>query len=231
MGPRGEWGRGMLLHPRPRLPVGREYFPVYIPMGEETSPSPNRGIPREESGIGFPFPSLLRGILFVRFPPLVEFSKLILHILLALLDVFDRILFFIWKWHRRQSHLSLDLFCRFSSLGIIQGLPKLKFEKDLVCHPSHHGKMVATSHSTVTKVMTSQPGELLHMDIVGLARVCSFEGMWYVLVVVDDFSRYSWVFFMKAKNETFTHAQYFILRLQNEVPNNAMRAICSDNGT
>ena len=66
--------------------------------------------------------------------------------------------------------------------------------------------MIAASHSPVTKVLTSHPSELLHMDTVGLARVCSFGGKWYVLVVVDDFSRYSWVFFMTAKDEAFTHA-------------------------
>jgi transposase InsO family protein len=50
----------MLPHPRPRLPVGGEIFPIYIPVGEEISPSPspNRGIPRGESGIGSPLPSL-----------------------------------------------------------------------------------------------------------------------------------------------------------------------------
>jgi hypothetical protein len=59
-GPRGERGWGMLPHPRPRLPVGGEFSPIYIPVGEETppSPSPNRGIPRGESEIGSPLPSL-----------------------------------------------------------------------------------------------------------------------------------------------------------------------------
>jgi hypothetical protein len=60
--------------------------------------------------------------------------------------------------------------------------------------------------SPVTKVMTSQLGELLHMDTVGLAQVFSFGGMWYMLVVIDDFSHYSWVFFIKEKDEAFTHA-------------------------
>jgi transposase InsO family protein len=91
--------------------------------------------------------------------------------------------------------------------------------------------MIVTSHSPITKVMTSHPGELLHMDIVGPARVCSFGGKWYVLVVVDAFSRYSWVFFMMVKDEAFTHARDLILRLQNEFPKNSMRAIRSDNGT
>jgi hypothetical protein len=60
-GPRGERGRGMFPHPRPRLSIGVEFFPVYIPAGGEPSPSPspNRGIPRGESGIGAPLPSLV----------------------------------------------------------------------------------------------------------------------------------------------------------------------------
>ncbi|WVZ63259.1 LOW QUALITY PROTEIN: hypothetical protein U9M48_012904 [Paspalum notatum var. saurae] len=41
----------------------------------------------------------------------------------------------IWKWHRRLGHLSFDLLVRLSSMGLIQGLPKLKAKKDLVCHP------------------------------------------------------------------------------------------------
>jgi hypothetical protein len=83
--------------------------------------------------------------------------------------------------------LIFDLLCRLSSLGLIQGLPKLEFKKDLVCHPCCHDKMVAASHSPVTKVFASHLGELLHMDIIGPARVCSFGGMLYVLMVVDDF--------------------------------------------
>ena len=52
-----------------------------------------------------------------------------------------------------------------------------------------------------------------------------------MLVVVDDFSHYSWVFFMTTKDEAFTHARDLIIRLQNEFPKNSMRAIRSDNGT
>ena len=137
----------------------------------------------------------------------------------------------LWKWHRRLGHLSFDLLVRLSSLDMIRGLPKLKFEKDLVCHPCRHGKMVAASHPPVTQVMTTRPGELLHMDTVGPARVRSEGGKWYVLVIVDDFSRYSWVFFMEGKDEAFSHARDLILRLQTELPKNAIRAIRSDNGT
>ncbi|XP_072151395.1 uncharacterized protein [Setaria viridis] len=80
------------------------------------------------------------------------------------------------------------------------------------------------------KVMTRRPGELLHMDTVGPARVRSAGGKWYVLVVVDDFSRYSWVFFLESKDEAFSHVHDLVLKLKNELSNNAVRAIRSDNG-
>jgi hypothetical protein len=40
------------------------------------------------------------------------------------------------------------------------------------------------------------------MDLVGIARARSVGGEWYILVVVDDYSRYAWVFFLEGKGET-----------------------------
>jgi hypothetical protein len=79
----------------------------------------------------------------------------------------------------------------------------LRLEKGLVCAPCRHANMVASSHPPLTDVMTERPCELLHMDLVGPARVRSAGGKWYVLVVVDDYSRYAWVFFPEDKGETF----------------------------
>jgi hypothetical protein len=49
----------------------------------------------------------------------------------------------LWKWHRRLAHLSFDLLCRLSGLGVLRGLSLLKFESNLVCALCHHGKMIA----------------------------------------------------------------------------------------
>jgi transposase InsO family protein len=106
----------------------------------------------------------------------------------------------------------------------------LKFENDLVCALCHHGKMTAASHSPVNTVMTEHPGQLLHMDTIGRSRVLSMGGKWYVLVVFDDYSRYSWVFFLKSKDKVFGHFRSLALRLNNEHPN-CMKDIRSDNGT
>jgi hypothetical protein len=51
----------------------------------------------------------------------------------------------LWKWHRRLGHQSFDLLSRLSGLGLVRGLPKLKYQKDLVRAPCRHGKMVASS--------------------------------------------------------------------------------------
>jgi hypothetical protein len=79
----------------------------------------------------------------------------------------------------------------------------LKYESDLVCAPCRHGKMIAASHSPVNTVMSEHLGQLLHIDIVGPSRVRSMGGKWYVLVIVDNYSRYSWVFFLESKDEVF----------------------------
>jgi hypothetical protein len=102
-----------------------------------------------------------------------------------------------------------------------------KFESNLVCAPRHHGKMITVFHSPVNTVMTEHPGQLLHMDTIGLSWVHSIGGKWYVLVIVDDYSHYSWVFFLERKDEVFEHFQSLALRLNNEHLN-CLKVIHSD---
>jgi hypothetical protein len=95
----------------------------------------------------------------------------------------------------------------------------LQIESNLVCAPCHYGKKIIASYSLVNTMMTEQPRQLLHMGTVGPSRVRSVGSKWYVLVIVDDYSRYSRVFFLKGKDEVFEHFQSLALRLINEHPN------------
>jgi transposase InsO family protein len=90
--------------------------------------------------------------------------------------------------------------------------------------------MVAAPNPPLTDVMTEHPTELLHIDLVGPARVRSVGGKWYVLVVVEDYSPYAWVFFLEDKSETFGFVRDLIVRLKNERHGSAIRAIHSYNG-
>jgi transposase InsO family protein len=90
--------------------------------------------------------------------------------------------------------------------------------------------MIVASHSPVNAVMTEHSGQLLHMDTIDPSRIRSTGGKWYILVIVDDYSRYSWVFFLVSKDEVFKHFRLLVLRLNNKHPN-CLKVIRSDNGT
>jgi hypothetical protein len=76
----------------------------------------------------------------------------------------------------RLGHLSFNLLCRLSGLGLLRELPFLKFESNLVCAPCRHGKMIVTSYSPINTVMTEQHGQLLHIDTVSPSLVRSMGG-------------------------------------------------------
>nr|AAX96275.1 retrotransposon protein, putative, unclassified [Oryza sativa Japonica Group]ABA93378.1 retrotransposon protein, putative, unclassified [Oryza sativa Japonica Group] len=155
-----------------------------------------------------------------------DFENPVSPVITCLVAKFDKDVMF---WHRRLAHVGFDHLTRLSGLDLVRGLPKLKKDLDLVCTPCRHAKMVSTSHAPIVSVLTDAPGQLLHMDTVGPARVQSVGGKWYVLVIVDNFSRYSWVFFMATKDEAFQHFCGLFLRLDLEFPG-SLKRIQSDNG-
>nr|ABA98847.1 retrotransposon protein, putative, unclassified [Oryza sativa Japonica Group] len=155
-----------------------------------------------------------------------DFENPVSPVITCLVAKFDKDMMF---WHRRLGHVGFDHLTRLSGLDLVRGLRKLKKDLDLVCTPCRHAKMDSTSHAPIVFVMTDAPGQLLHMDTVGPARVQSVGGKWYVLVIVDDFSRYSWVFFMATKDEAFQHFRGSFLRLDLEFPG-SLKRIRSDNG-
>jgi hypothetical protein len=106
----------------------------------------------------------------------------------------------------------------------------VKFKSNLVCAPCRRGKMIASSYSLVNTMMIERLGQLLHMDTVGPSQVRFIDGKWYIFVIVDDYSWFSWVFFLESKDEVFEHFQSLALRLNNEHLN-CLKVIRSDNGT
>nr|GEZ26940.1 hypothetical protein [Tanacetum cinerariifolium] len=85
--------------------------------------------------------------------------------------------------------------------NLVQGLPKMKFEKDHLCSAYEQGKIHRKHHKSKTAFVSNKPLYLLHMDLCGVMHVQSINGKRYVLFVVDDYSRYTWVFFLHSKDE------------------------------
>nr|GEU69020.1 hypothetical protein [Tanacetum cinerariifolium] len=107
-----------------------------------------------------------------------------------------------WLWHRRLSHLNFDTINLLSKNDIVVGLPKLKFVKDHLCSSCELGKAKRKSFQSKTTLSLKRRLQLLHMDLCGPMRVASINGKIYILVIVDDYSRYTWTHFLRSKDKT-----------------------------
>nr|GEU38758.1 hypothetical protein [Tanacetum cinerariifolium] len=107
-----------------------------------------------------------------------------------------------WLWHRRLSHLNFNTINLLSKNDIVVGLPKLKFVKDNLCLSCELGK--AKQKSFHTKITPSSKRRLqhLHMNLCCPMWVASINGKRYVLLIVDDYYRYTWTHFLRSKDET-----------------------------
>ncbi|GJV99914.1 retrovirus-related pol polyprotein from transposon TNT 1-94 [Tanacetum coccineum] len=96
-----------------------------------------------------------------------------------------------WLWHRRLSHLNFGAINHLARHGHIRGLPKLKFEKDHLCSACAMGKSKKKPHIPKSEDTSQEKLYLLHMDLCGPMRVASVNGKKYILVIVDDYSRFT----------------------------------------
>ncbi|KAL5540333.1 hypothetical protein UlMin_042895 [Ulmus minor] len=93
-----------------------------------------------------------------------------------------------WLWHRRLGHANMELLNKLSTKQLVKGLPSVTFQKY----------------------------KLLHLDLFGPMRTASLGGKFYVFVIVDDFSRFTWTLFLTHKNEAFQAFSNLCKRIQNE---------------
>nr|GEX81957.1 retrovirus-related Pol polyprotein from transposon TNT 1-94 [Tanacetum cinerariifolium] len=108
-----------------------------------------------------------------------------------------------WLWHRRLSHLNFDTIKFLSKNDIVVGLPKLKFVKYHLCSSCELGKAKRKSFHTKTTPSSKRRLQLLHLDLCGPMRVASINGKRYVIVIVDDYSRYTWTYFLETLHAYF----------------------------
>nr|GEU85687.1 retrovirus-related Pol polyprotein from transposon TNT 1-94 [Tanacetum cinerariifolium] len=97
-----------------------------------------------------------------------------------------------WLWHCRLSHLNFVAINHLARQGLVRGLPKLKFEKEHLCSACAIGKSAKKSHKPKFKDTNQEKLYLLHMDLCGLMCTESVNGKKYILVIVDDYYRFTW---------------------------------------
>ncbi|GJS19282.1 retrovirus-related pol polyprotein from transposon TNT 1-94 [Tanacetum coccineum] len=103
-----------------------------------------------------------------------------------------------------------------SSKELVRNLPKLKYDKHF-CDACKIGKQAHASHKAKNIVSTKRCLELLNMDLFGPSAIKSYGGNSYTLVVVDDYSRYTWTRFLKTKNEAFEKFEILSRKIQNQL--------------
>nr|GEW90837.1 retrovirus-related Pol polyprotein from transposon TNT 1-94 [Tanacetum cinerariifolium] len=135
-----------------------------------------------------------------------------------------------WLWHRRLSHLNFDTINLLSKNDIVVGIPKLKFIKDHLCSSCELGKAKRKSFHTKISPSLKRRLQLLHMDLCGPMRVGSINGKIYVLVIVNDYSRYTWTYFLRSKDET-PEVLIDFLRLVQRGLHAQVRIVRIDKGT
>nr|GEW17557.1 reverse transcriptase domain-containing protein [Tanacetum cinerariifolium] len=135
-----------------------------------------------------------------------------------------------WLWHRHLNHLNFGNINDLAKKDLVRGLPRFKFEKDHRCSACQLGKSKKHTHkpkaeNTITKVLHT-----LCMDLCRPMRVKSINGKKYILVIIDDYSRFTWVKFLRTKDETLEFVIKFLTQIQVGL-NKIARFICTDNGT
>ena len=117
-------------------------------------------------------------------------------------------------WHHRFGHANFKQVAKVSKLDAVEGLPKFGNVKKTICGACQMGKQTKASHHKVN--VTSRCLELLYVDLMGPTRTESLGGKRYIMVIVDNFSRYNWVEFFREKSEACEKLEILCKKLQNE---------------
>ena len=97
----------------------------------------------------------------------------------------------------------MDSLARLIKLDLVKRLPKINFEKDKICKACQLGKQIKSFFKSKNIISSTRPLELLHMDLFGSISTTSLGGKRYGFVVIDDFSRYTWILFLSHKDDAF----------------------------
>ncbi|GJS92357.1 retrovirus-related pol polyprotein from transposon TNT 1-94 [Tanacetum coccineum] len=135
-----------------------------------------------------------------------------------------------WLWHRRLNHLNFGTINDLARKDLVRGLPRLKFEKYHLCSACQLRKSKKHNHTPKTENTNLEVLNTLPMDLCRPMRVQTINGKKYILVIIDDYSRFTWVKFLRSKDEIPEFIIKFLKRIQVGL-NKTVRNIRTDNGT
>ncbi|GJV58056.1 retrovirus-related pol polyprotein from transposon TNT 1-94 [Tanacetum coccineum] len=135
-----------------------------------------------------------------------------------------------WLWHKRLAHLNFKTINKLAKQNLVIGLPSLVYSKDKPCSSCEKGKHHRASFKTKQTSSIKKCLHLLHMDLFGPVTPRSINHEKYTLVIVDEYSRYTWVYFLKKKSQAPETIMSFIKRVENQ-NDIKVKQLRTDNGT
>ena len=150
-----------------------------------------------------------------------------------------------WIWHKKLSHLNFKAMNFLVQRDLVRDLPNKEFTKDGICDSCQKGKQRKASFRSKSISSIDEPLMLLHMDLFGHANIMSISKKKYALVIVDDFTRFSWTFFLHSQDEANqliinriknveTRSKWKVAKIRSdnetEFKNSSMRVFCESKG-
>ena len=135
----------------------------------------------------------------------------------------------IWLWHRRLWHLHFDHIIKIIKNGAVKYLPKISKPYESICNPCQMGKLTRTQFKSKNFTSADKPLQLVHIDLCGTSRKEGTGRERHFMLVIDDYSRLTWVSFLKEKYEEFEKFKVFKVLTKNLI-GKILKPVISDRG-
>ena len=120
-----------------------------------------------------------------------------------------------WLWHRRMGHIHFGNLIKISKKQAVREMPEIKKPKNSMCEPCQHGKQTRVEFKT-KEHSTTRPLELVHTDLCGPTQSKGLDGEEYFMLLIDDFTRMTWVCLLQKKSKAFGCFKIFKELVENE---------------
>jgi hypothetical protein len=120
-----------------------------------------------------------------------------------------------WLWHKRLGHLNFDHIVKLNNEGVVKDLPRISNPNNSVCEYCQMGKLTHAQFKSKSFTSSKKPLQIVHMDRCGPSRKQGTGGEHYFMLVIDDFSRLTWVAFLREKSDVFENFKKFKALAEN----------------
>jgi transposase InsO family protein len=133
-----------------------------------------------------------------------------------------------WLWHRRMGHIHFDNLVKVNKREAVREMPQITKPTNTLCKHCQQGKKTKTRFKS-KEYSTTRPLEIVHTDLVGPTKTKGLKGEKYFMLLVDDYTRMTVVFFLKNKSEAFENFKIYKEMVENEM-DSKIKCLRSDNG-